>query len=125
MECKLCKQVRKRFYTTLGVCETCRIKIRPKSFLSRRYDYIKRRCTDPKHRAYDNYKGKLNIKRSTFHRYFIKDPDFVTLHEYWVSIGCPHRWTPSIDRINTSKGYSKSNMRVVPWWVNDLFGKQR
>ena len=48
------------------------------------------------------------LKQEVFHR----------LYDEWVKSGRPEMKIPSIDRLDDSKGYSFSNIRIVTWEVN-------
>jgi len=59
-----------------------------------------------------NYTQEQLIQR------FINDPKYIVLYNNWVDSGFQKSLKPSIDRIDSSKGYSINNIQIMTWSEN-------
>ena len=50
--------------------------------------------------------------------WYLANPAHILLHTDWVNANCDKALTPSIDRIDNSKSYTFSNIRVTTWEQN-------
>jgi hypothetical protein len=119
--CKECNTFKRCMSETTKICSNCYTKTNPRQYLINKYTGIKQRCTNPNHRNYCRYKGMLKITKNEFLNIFLNDPNYCKLHKKWIQAGTPKDLTPSIDRINTEKGYVSGNLRMVPLWVNNYY----
>jgi len=68
------------------------------------------------------YKGLEICNRSDFYFWATLDNDFTELYEIWVESGYEKGLSPSIDRIDSSKGYTFDNMRWLTQSENSRNG---
>lgn len=59
------------------------------------------------------YKGLELIARAEFLSWAAHDPDYRRLHAAWADAGYPIGLSPSIDRKDTRRGYSRDNIRWI------------
>lgn len=59
------------------------------------------------------YEGKEILTREEFYEWSLSDPSFNRVYEAWVLSGYEKKLAPSIDRIDSRKGYTISNMEWV------------
>lgn len=71
-----------------------------------------------------NIYGKQRIRRGAeytleeFHNMFLYDKKFDRLYKEWVKSNYSMKYKPTIDRINTKKGYTKRNIQCMSWRDN-------
>lgn len=83
-----------------------------------RYMNIKHRC-EGKIKASTRYKGTDYCSKKEFIDWCYKEENmnkFVKLWSLWRSSGFERKLTPSIDRIDTTKGYTSGNMQ----WLSSV-----
>lgn len=68
------------------------------------------------------YEGLDVLPRENFYEWSLSCKDFDCLYNEWVSSGFNRKLSPSIDRIDTSKGYTLDNMRWVTHSENSRSG---
>jgi len=68
------------------------------------------------------YEGLSLLEREDFYSWSLNDQDFNQLFENWETSGYDKKLSPSIDRINTSLGYSLENMRWLTHSENSRLG---
>lgn len=59
------------------------------------------------------YRGLPIVTAVRFYGWSIDNKDFLRLHKEWADSGYDHLKGPSIDRLDTSKGYTLDNIRWV------------
>lgn len=91
----------------------------PKGFLMRAYRNMKSRVDGVQKLKAHLYVGKgLHVSKEDFYAWSEADTAFNRLFSAWVRAGYDQRLTPSIDRIDSNKGYSLSNMRWITHSMN-------
>lgn len=68
------------------------------------------------------YLGMDVLPREDFYNWSLADREFNRLFEVWVKSGYDKKLSPSIDRKDTSKGYTKDNMRWLTHSENSRLG---
>lgn len=101
--------------------ERQRVKARTclEAYANVRYDSIQNRVAGY---GKPRYKGIDICSREDFVRWAIKNEDLKSLHNKWSSEGFKRGLTPSIDRIDSTKGYVKGNMRWLSQSENSRLG---
>lgn len=96
-----------------GNLHTKRYEKTAKGYLMRAYRNMKSRVTGvQKHRAH-LYKGLPILDKNDFYEWAMKDLSFMSLFLAWTASGYDRKISPSIDRIDPTKGYLKENIRWV------------
>ena len=92
-------------------------------FLVRVYRNMQSRITGVQKNKAHLYVGKeLDVSRETFYSWSLGDASFNCLFSAWIAAGYDRRLTPSIDRIDSSKGYFIENMRWITHSMNSKLG---
>ena len=60
-----------------------------------------------------NWIGKSIVPRDVFYVWAKNNPDFLALYKRWYSSGFDIKLTPSVNRMNSSKGYLLNNMEWI------------
>lgn len=68
------------------------------------------------------YKGLGILSKEEFYAWSKRDTSFNELHLFWTKIGYDPESSPSIDRIDPTKGYILSNMRWITKYENSANG---
>lgn len=93
-----------------------------KGFLMRTYRNMKSRiCGIQKLKAH-LYAGKELLNKDEFYSWSMADHKFHELFNIWQESNYNRRLTPSIDRIDTSKGYLLGNIQWIEHWINSQKG---
>jgi hypothetical protein len=93
-----------------------------KGFLVRLYRNMKSRIEGVQKKKHHLYKGKDLLSKDVFYNWAIEHKDFHSLYKTWVSSGYSRKLTPSVDRIDSSKGYCLDNMRWLTHSENSRLG---
>lgn len=64
------------------------------------------------------YKGLEILSKETFYSWAKDNAQFLSLHSFWVETGYDKESSPSIDRVDSTKGYTLDNMRWVTKYEN-------
>ena len=106
------KNRKQRDYRLLNGNEcTRRYEKTKKGSLMRTYRNMKSRVEGVlKHKAH-LYEGKEILPKSDFYSWAMNNVTFHTLFSSWISSGYDKKYTPSIDRIDSSLGYVAGNMQ--------------
>lgn len=94
----------------------------PKGFLMRTYRNMQSRVTGVQRKKAHLYQGLALLPRREFYSWALADPDFWTLYETWTIQGYPQRLTPSVNRRDSSMGYSTNNMEWITHSQNSALG---
>jgi hypothetical protein len=89
-----------------------------KGFLVRLYRNMQSRVTGVQKLKAHLYVGKSLLDRDEFYDWSIGNPKFHALFSEWESSNYERKLAPSVDRIDSSKGYTISNMEWVTFTEN-------
>lgn len=124
--CNVCGVFKK--LKAYGRCMTCNQKIKhrtiPRCFLQNKYSQIKTRCTNPNQECSKYYKGLTFCTKTEFMNRFINDKVFLRLYKAWQESNFQMNLCPSIDRIDSTKGYTIDNIRFLEHGENCKRGKE-
>lgn len=90
--------------------------------LMRTYKNMSHRITGVVERGFHRYEGLPLLSKEDFYSWSKQDSTFLSLFGQWVSSDYNRKLSPSIDRINTSKGYVLGNMRWITHSENSRLG---
>lgn len=71
------------------------------------------------------YEGKELLSKQEFYDFSCNDPTFSKLFEQWVESGYQRKLSPSVDRIDSSKGYVIGNIRWLTHSQNSSLGAMK
>lgn len=94
----------------------------PKGFLMRTYRNMQSRVTGVQVKKAHLYKGLMILPRDDFYAWTWENPTFWRLYKQWAATDYDRRLTPSINRINSSKGYLLDNIEWLTHSVNSSLG---
>jgi hypothetical protein len=93
-------------------------------FLVRMYRNMKSRVEGVQWKKFHLYYGKELINKETFYKWANESYDFHNLFNIWESSCYNRKLTPTVDRIDSSKGYSLDNMRWITHSENSRLGNE-
>jgi hypothetical protein len=105
-----------------GNVETHRYEKTPKGFLMRKYRNMESRVKGIQYKKAHLYKGLYLLPRKDFYNWAIPHIQFHKLYVEWIDSGYNRKLCPTVDRINTTKGYEISNMRWITHSENSRLG---
>lgn len=105
-----------------GNASTKRYEKTPKGFLVRLYRNMQSRISGVQKQKHQLYKGKALLPREDFYSWALNSPEFKSLFREWEKKGYDRKFTPSVDRIDSSKGYELGNMEWVTHSENSRRG---
>lgn len=114
------KQREKRLQN--GNLYTKRYEKTPKGFLMRTYRNMKSRVLGIQSKKAHLYLGKDLLEKDDFYSWSLKDSAFNALFTDWENSGYDRKITPSIDRIDSSLGYTMDNIRWITHSDNSRLG---
>lgn len=85
----------------------------PKGFLVRKYRNMQSRVTGVQKLKAHLYKGLYLLPRKDFYNWAMPHIQFHKLYIRWVDSGYDRKLCPTVDRIDSSKGYTLKNMEWV------------
>jgi hypothetical protein len=97
-------------------------------FLMRLYRNMKSRIQGVQKQKAHLYANKELLDKESFYSWAKSSKEFASLWYLWVASGYTRKLTPSVDRVDSSKGYTPDNMEWVTHSVNSSRGslsKQR
>ena len=68
------------------------------------------------------YNGLAICERNDFYEWCKRNDDFISLYKDWIDSGCERKLSPSIDRIDSNKGYSIDNIQWITHSENSRKG---
>lgn len=84
-------------------------------FLSRAYSWMNSRTRGKNTRRPDLYLGLPILPKDVFINWAKNHPEFLKLYKRWFSNNFDRRLTPTVNRMNPSKGYTLDN---IEWMTN-------
>lgn len=94
----------------------------PKGYLMRKYRNMQSRVTGVQKKKAHLYKGLPILNRDEFYKWALNHSDFQYLFNEYVNNGYDRKFAPTVDRINSSKGYIIENMRWLTHSENSRLG---
>ena len=94
----------------------------PNGFLMRMYRNMKSRILGIQKAKRHLYEGKYLLPKEEFYEWAKNSPQFMVLFDKWVKSGYDRKLSPSVDRIDSSKGYTIENMEWVTHSENSRRG---
>lgn len=82
-------------------------------FLQRLYNNMKKRVEGRNSQNPHYWAGKPILPKETFFEWSRNHPDFLRLFKRWILTDCDIKLSPSINRINSKKGYTLDNIEWV------------
>lgn len=93
-----------------------------KGFLMRKYRNMQSRVEGIQWRKAHLYEGKQILPRDDFYDWAISHPDFLALFDQWIESNYDRKLSPTVDRIDSSKGYILDNMQWITHSENSKRG---
>lgn len=84
-----------------------------KGKIMRTYRNMKSRVSGVLSKKSHLYEGLDLLQKEEFYDWSLNDSSFNNLYEDWVASGYSRKLSPSIDRLDTSKGYTADNIRWI------------
>lgn len=91
-------------------------------FLMRLYRNMESRITGVQKEKFHLYEGRFLIPRDIFYEWANKSEQFQTLYKTYVASGYERKLAPSVDRIDSTKGYELNNIEWVTMSENSRRG---
>lgn len=95
-----------------------------KGFLMRAYRNMKSRVLGIQKLKAHLYKGLAILPKNDFYEWSLADKSYNMLFDTWSASGYTRKLSPSIDRIDSTKGYEKGNIRWITHSQNSFLGCQ-
>tara|TARA_R110002167_G_scaffold198805_5_gene401947 strand:+ start:5527 stop:5931 length:405 start_codon:yes stop_codon:yes gene_type:complete len=105
-----------------GNAHTFKYERTPNGFLMRKYRNMKSRIEGVQKAKYHLYKGKELLPKEEFYEWSKNDPEFWRRFKLWEESDYERKLSPSVDRINSEKGYSLDNMEWIDHSENSRRG---
>lgn len=93
-----------------------------KGKLMRLYRNMESRVTGVQKLKSHLYEGRHLLPRDEFYEWAMNSPNFHKLFDEWELSGYDRKLTPSVDRVDSSKGYRTENMEWVTHSENSRRG---
>lgn len=119
-ECRNAAQRDRRMAT--GNSDTFKYEKSKKGFLMRAYRNMKSRVTGVQRAKFHLYEGKRLLPKGQFYEWAINNAVFHSLFDAWEASGYDRKLTPSVDRIDSDRGYWLWNMEWVTHSENSRRG---
>lgn len=105
-----------------GNAATLKYERTKKGKIMRIYRNMLSRVTGVQKQKFHLYQGKEILPKNEFYDWAISSNDFHSLFDAWVESGYERRLAPSVDRIDSSRGYEVGNMEWVTHSENSRRG---
>lgn len=119
------RRSRKKYYEShkSQVKERCKkYEKTKKGYLMRTYRNMQSRVSGIQKNKAHLYQGKSLLPREEFYVWALADPNFNTIYHAWVLSGYHRKISPSINRIDSSRGYELDNMEWLTHSENSRLG---
>lgn len=93
-----------------------------KGFLMRLYRNMKSRIIGVQKQKFHLYRDKELLEKESFYKWALTDPNFYELWDAYQASNFDRKLAPSVDRINSSLGYTEANMEWVTHSENSRRG---
>jgi 23S rRNA A1618 N6-methylase RlmF len=93
-----------------------------KGFVMRLYRNMKSRVNGVQKLKYHLYEGKALIEKDEFYTWVLSNPKFHELFDKYVESGFNRKLSPSVDRVDSEKGYEIGNLEMVTMSENSRRG---
>ena len=121
--CKTCGAKKQREYRLrVGNEPTKAYEKTVNGYLVRAYRNMKSRITGIQKKKFYLYAGKELMPKDEFYNWAKSQPSFFSLFEKYKQSGYEQRIAPSVDRIDSSKGYEVGNIRWITHSENSRLG---
>lgn len=98
-------------------CQNCWHKFKRKNdinfYLRTRFAEVRQRCVNKNKANNKGYLGREYCTLTEFLNKFISDPTFLKLFKEWKESGYEYKLNPSVNRIDTNKGYTLDNIEFM------------
>lgn len=112
LECKVCKNKKQKTYRDTGNnINTKMYEKTKKGYLVRTYRNMKSRVSGVLKKKSHLYEGLNILDKEVFYKWALDDATFNELFDNWVSDGYDRKLSPSIDRIDSTRGYDEDNIQ--------------
>lgn len=105
-----------------GNADTKKYEKTPKGYLVRKYRNMKSRIEGIQWRKRHLYEGLEILDKNDFYEWALNNDNFWELFRKYKESGFQRKLAPSVDRIDSSKGYVLSNMRWLTHSENSRLG---
>jgi hypothetical protein len=93
-----------------------------KGFMVRLYRNMKSRVSGVQKQKFHLYEGKTLLSKEEFYEWFKNNKDKDELFRNYEESGFDRKLAPSVDRIDSSKGYELDNIRLITHLENSRLG---
>jgi len=112
----------REYRSRTGNANTKKYERTKKGKLMRNYRNMESRIKGIQWRKAHLYEGKELISRDQFYEWAMRQEEFHRLFDEWVKSGYDRKLSPSVDRVDSSKGYTIDNMEWVTHSENSRRG---
>ena len=105
-----------------GNLDTKKYEKTPQGFLMRMYRNMKSRITGVQSEKAHLYLGKDILSKEEFYKWALSNPKFMEMFNLYTVSNYTQKLAPTVDRIESSKGYSTDNMQWLTHSENSQKG---
>lgn len=105
-----------------GNIDTYKYEKTPQGFLMRKYRNMESRVRGIQKSKTHLYPNLYLLPRKEFYTWSKNSTEFEELYNHWVNNNYDRKLTPSVDRVDSSKGYELNNMEWVTHSENSRRG---
>jgi hypothetical protein len=108
----------KRLATRQGYCSSHKKRVTTSAFLGNLYSKMLRRTKGKDTKNPHLYVGKTILPREVFKEWSMNHPHFLSLYKRWVLSGYDRKLAPSVNRMDSKRGYTLDNIEWVTFSQN-------